>query len=1632
MKKRGFNRKQPPRPHPGELPNRMDNQGHIMNAAEQAKLGEKRKKSGLCPDCGLVKTHTVLFGLKRIPIQSVPHQVYKGKCLKCNSITKVQLELNEPCEGVHDMNNRASVDTGRQHSGSNSLGENTSNISRPSNNGGRSHQETGRCRIQRDSGGTPGPHYENTNEGSGRPGQGEHSRERNGMGRSHGGNNEGEIQNRGKYFSTLQHQSEAHAEPSYEIQPVGVPIMVGGMDDDVSVISMDPSIMTTNSGAKSNENEESLGKITEEQDSNDVSGSAQDQEHNSSSGNRRHSQTLSNASANPSTRAGSAPARGEGDRFNRLLERKLAAETSGNAARAAGANHNSNHNNAPQAAPPAGTGHVHFKNEDVMSARGAHAVRKGTILDARIQEKERANVAGAAGHVRSNSESHQASPPMGQKSHVRSSTHESAVSAVEDGRGHLARMDPWEESRGAKPGELDGCGDSANDGNTRADTTVDHPNKNIATPGAQSVKDGDKKVSLYDRKMANDTSTKGKSIPDKDRSNRADTSQRCLVTDESISDSDAQTLIAECSCCRELMDVLKRNSSSTQAVILMALGKLRDCLLVAHGLTNHDHSISMDSLEGSGRSEIAFPNSGWTKVIMMVMSSQASNAIVQSELLHTLWSIVTMHPRYISDLTSNPDMKQIITTMETHIKEESVQEYGCGLIACIAACQKHALRLLIMCNGKFIHRLMAALYFQDRQGNVQINALKALFRLSSALLSSDTPTESFANTMGGYDPKVGDSSVNSIDAVLHVMHRYLTNTSIQMHGNRLLWNIFSPDAILDPDYVDILVGKILQHIKAAMAFHQKSQVFTETAACLLSKMSCFGSDSLDREAFLHVAVETMKAHCNSGIVVLHAFRCLTNVCSRSQTYVLSQPVVDGIPVIISCMKTFQDNIIVQSEACAAISAIAVCSPSNKERIHHLGGIGRINCAYDTYSMTPYDDQCVVTKIRACIALTTLAVDPIVLSDIREKGILVKFEGLLNEDQNMPGKLRHAIQDLLALASNEENMDRYLEFWEGASEEDTCDILRANLRVVATPDFTPNRILYLRSRALCALEQFPASASVHENGCKLFACLFDLASHCESVAHDSIAPEELEIIPRDLEAMTLSLARHNNNPSNAAAACSALQNFCVLLSLSSFDDAPGLGNRLSRSLAEEVIALNLYREDEQTLEQVTGALWALCAVREGLALSFDTDGTIGLIIGAMNRFTNSVDLHKHGIGLLGLFFSVSNKVLDFVNDELVTVIMRFIDQEVDNDDAMDFIDTAVNIILIMTSEGFGAVTILLRNERLIDSIVDCMYKFLASPSIRGAGIGILTNIALDNYTRADVCQRGGMTITISALNNLKHDPIVVCRAFASLANLIIVADIEVIRGHDVAGTFVRAMTAHPQNLSIQIGAASALWALSSKHDDFKDDIVNLGGAEAIAEAMARFIGSKQMQEKGFVVTWSLSVPIHLKMRIGRCAIEAVANGLSAHLTSEKACENAMGCLKCLSTIPSNKELLEDNGVVDLIYSCMRLHSEKASVCKAALGALCNICVNVDTNEVSDITRDELDTVVTAMRAHQTIKGVQENAIILLKNFTLSRANVIVLGQEPFLVPLVHLAVFIHNDHFRGQADNLLRVLPALKQ
>ena len=100
-------------------------------------------------------------------------------------------------------------------------------------------------------------------------------------------------------------------------------------------------------------------------------------------------------------------------------------------------------------------------------------------------------------------------------------------------------------------------------------------------------------ITLLDRKMA----STGNDI----------TQQRC-ETEECISEVEVREMIADSSRCTELLNTLKRSSSLTQVGVTKTLAKLRDFVLVAHGVTSHDHFMSMESLDSQAPSKIVFPN----------------------------------------------------------------------------------------------------------------------------------------------------------------------------------------------------------------------------------------------------------------------------------------------------------------------------------------------------------------------------------------------------------------------------------------------------------------------------------------------------------------------------------------------------------------------------------------------------------------------------------------------------------------------------------------------------------------------------------------------------------------------------------------------------------------------------------------------------------------------------------------------------------------------------------------------------------------------------------------------------------------------------------------------------------------
>ncbi|KAL7455047.1 hypothetical protein ACHAWC_006627 [Mediolabrus comicus] len=350
--------------------------------------------------------------------------------------------------------------------------------------------------------------------------------------------------------------------------------------------------------------------------------------------------------------------------------------------------------------------------------------------------------------------------------------------------------------------------------------------------------------------------------------------------------------------------------------------------------------------------------------------------------------------------------------------------------------------------------------------------------------------------------------------------------------------------------------------------------------------------------------------------------------------------------------------------------------------------------------------------------------------------------------------------------------------------------------------------------------------------------------------------------------------------------------------------------------------------------------------------------------------------------------------------------------------------------------------------LTSNVLWAMRKFSMSKPVQGAACDILRSLSVNNHKRLEVCQQGGTTRIISALGRMNTDSTFVCKAFMALENLISGADIDVLTANDTPQVLFNAIDAFPESVNVHIKGAAVIWHLSSRDNSFKDAFVRNGAARLISEAMTRFLPSQDLQQKGFLTIWSLATrKANLKNEIGHYATLPIINGLAAHCSPDdlssspggdrqQFCQEGLGALKCLSTSTPNKRVLVEHGAIELITRILWLYSEDDSLCIAALSALSNICVDVDSNQVLRISSDVLDAVVYVMRTHQNVKEnvkeVQSIVIVLLRNFTFSPSNCLLLQENPFVSSLVNNAMVRFNTSFQGRAEDVLRVLPSLVQ
>ena len=407
------------------------------------------------------------------------------------------------------------------------------------------------------------------------------------------------------------------------------------------------------------------------------------------------------------------------------------------------------------------------------------------------------------------------------------------------------------------------------------------------------------------------------------------------------------------------------------------------------------------------------------------------------------------------------------------------------------------------------------------------------------------------------------------------------------------------------------------------------------------------------------------------------------------------------------------------------------------------------------------------------------------------------------------------------------------------------------------------------------------------------------------------------------------ARGSHESGVAEAGCMAVLNFFLTASV----DETVLEKLLPRALSAVSEVVRAHGESLGTLEQALAALRAIVHHQASLASVLESNNVIHVLTSqtdVMPMACGNRNVVYHCVSLLRSILRGANSSHEYVNDTVTNGLVDFIaDANADDPDSQNQVESAMGLLCFLSGSSYQSKMALLNeNDNLsnaapiADAVIATMKAYPRSAPIQGCGCMVLHNIALDNLLRTNICEAGGIGQVVSSLSILADDAELVARALLTLSSLMSGAPVDVLRTIDSARIIINAVKRHPRDLYVQVEGASALWALSARDNAFNSEIVDLGGASVIADAMSHFVASEKMHEKGLVAIWSLSVSNETKRRVGLVAIEPVVNGLAAFFrtSDQQVVSNGLGCLKSLSTISANRTLLEESGAIDLVYSC----------------------------------------------------------------------------------------------------------------
>lgn len=1008
----------------------------------------------------------------------------------------------------------------------------------------------------------------------------------------------------------------------------------------------------------------------------------------------------------------------------------------------------------------------------------------------------------------------------------------------------------------------------------------------------------------------------------------------------------------------------------------------------------------------------------WIKVLISTMECNMGDGSVLADIIQTIWVVSSLHSRFKTDICDCGGVIAVANSMRCHANNTELQLAGSGLFTTLLANDRHASYLKRA--GSVFERMMRLAEYSNP--GVSAYALRALFFMHS---SND---EAFLSKFCKPDSR-------TVDVIVHALNLHVLSPIVQERGIDLLWQLSmdfdSHDNLTsnadndsnDDDHGNaslvIMSNDLAAAISTAVSKHQSNRMIQQAALGLMCNVSLSIRLPITRPMTENLAksIASAMAHCPVTCTASqgHGCRVVTNTLRCASINLPSDGGSDNCITVNELKAIFADCGIIEAilrgmakpwldntllgNACDALTALCTDAPQLKGKLIEAGGMAIAVDIIRAYAGFPAD-QAKIVRDSASRTLATLSNCP------EGTAALDLFDPQDNISSTMLGASGSGGSPTSILWLNMLTM-RCEDEDPSARVDATSSVISCVLQKYSSAAEATQALSLLRrlsesedcinillssigafDRVLCAMERYPDLAALQEAGCALLSNIY--ISNNSSDGHpreqDSLGSErEVQIILK-----VIRLHKFRSDVQEYAMLC--LRNLSVIFS-SRISANSNETSALQDAIGDIIDAMETNRHSIRVQENASGLLWALAELTSSLQLTLESSCGVQQVV----RVFLELGIEDEGVlseslGCLAAFSSCPDIVSALATRTGIRILLSCLETFKEH---QDHVERACALLSAISFYSHAARMEMIQSHDTVILIISSMRLHSSSAFIQKESFALLANIAIDDCIQR-IFSEGGLVQVESGISNYLGDSAVQREACELLCSLVHVIPSDV----HIVSSIIQVALAHEEDERIQLKCIEALWACAAKGPSYKREIALFGGVDIIVEAMKKNIAFTALLEKGCVCLWSLAFDSETSVLIGQSS-HAITDAMIAHVDSQQLQLEALGALKTLAASFENKRTLQNDSTIRAIVLVMWAHNSSDRVQEAALMTLTNIAVNPLTNGVMAIRHNELEVIVSAMRRFPESVGVQEQACILLRNYTFTKSNVALMKSNPLV-------------------------------